>query len=31
MTDQKVLLETDDWLYRTLLREEFRNYKLPTA
>jgi deoxyhypusine synthase len=22
--DQKVLLETDDWLYRTLLREEFR-------
>jgi len=22
--DQKVLLDTDDWLYRTLLREEFR-------
>jgi len=22
--DQKVLLETDDWLYKTLLREEFR-------
>jgi deoxyhypusine synthase len=23
--DQKVLLDTDDWLYRTLLCEEFRN------